>query len=92
MAKVSDLLIGNVIKRGKAYADKDLMKEISDELPRALRDNPIVEVPGDILLVSRVMGLLSGLGKSLDSKVDMMQTMMPYALLGANASTRAGQG
>ena len=62
------------------------MKEISDELPRALRANPIVEVPGDILLVSRVMGLLSGLGKSLDSKVDVMQTMMPYALLGAAPS------
>jgi len=82
MVKVSDLLIGNAIKRGKSYADQDLMKEISDELPRALRANPIVEVPGDILLVSRVMGLLSGLGKSLDSKVDVMQTMMPYALLG----------
>ncbi len=91
MVKVSDLLIGNAIKRGKSYADQDLMKEISDELPRALRANPIVEVPGDILLVSRVMGLLSGLGKSLDSKVDVMQTMMPYALLGT-APGRAIEG
>jgi predicted unusual protein kinase regulating ubiquinone biosynthesis (AarF/ABC1/UbiB family) len=90
MVKVSDLLVGNVVRRGKAYADEDLMKEISDELPRALRANPIVEVPGDILLVSRVMGLLSGLGKSLDSKVDMMQTMMPYALMGAKAGRAAG--
>ena len=85
MVKVSDLLIGNAIKRGKSYADQDLMKEISDELPRALRANPIVEVPGDILLVSRVMGMLSGLGKSLDSRVDVMQTMMPYAMLGVAA-------
>jgi len=92
MVQVSDLLIGNVIKRGKSYADQDLMKEISDELPRALRANPIVEVPGDFLLVSRVMGLLSGLGKSLDSKVDMMQTMMPYALLSGAPSRQAGQG
>jgi aarF domain-containing kinase len=91
MVKVSDLLIGNAIKRGKSYADQDLMKEISDELPRALRANPIVEVPGDILLVSRVMGLLSGLGKSLDSQVDVIQTMMPYALLGS-APTRAVRG
>jgi predicted unusual protein kinase regulating ubiquinone biosynthesis (AarF/ABC1/UbiB family) len=91
MVKVSDLLVGNAIKRGKAYADQDLMKEISDELPRALRANPIVEVPGDILLVSRVMGMLSGLGKSLDSRVDVMQTMMPYAML-ASAADRASQG
>jgi predicted unusual protein kinase regulating ubiquinone biosynthesis (AarF/ABC1/UbiB family) len=89
MIKVADVLVGNVIRRGKAYADQDLMKEMSDELPRALRDNPIVEVPGDILLVSRVMGLLSGLSKSLDSKVDMMQTMMPYALAGSMAQKRA---
>ncbi len=92
MVKVSDVLIGNVIRRGRAYADHDVMKEISDELPRALRDNPIVEVPGDILLVSRVMGLLSGLGKSLDSRVDMMQTMMPYALMGAPGGSRASGG
>ncbi len=89
MVKVSDLLVGNVVRRGKAYADQDLMKEMSDELPRALHANPIVEVPGDILLVSRVMGLLSGLGKSLDSKVDMMQTMMPYALMGARRKSGA---
>jgi predicted unusual protein kinase regulating ubiquinone biosynthesis (AarF/ABC1/UbiB family) len=92
MVKVSDLLIGSVIRRGKSYADQDMMKEMSDELPRALRANPIVEVPGDILLVSRVMGLLSGLGKSLDSKVDIMQTMMPYALLGSATKSSASGG
>ena len=32
-----------------------------------LRANPVVEVPADVLLVGRMMGLLSGLGKSLDS-------------------------
>ncbi len=90
MVQVADLLVGNVIKRGKAYADQDLMKEMSDELPRALRSNPIVEVPGDILLVSRVMGLLSGLGKSLDSRVDMMRTMMPYALMGPAQGRASG--
>jgi predicted unusual protein kinase regulating ubiquinone biosynthesis (AarF/ABC1/UbiB family) len=92
MVKVSELLIGSVIRRGKAYADQDLMKEMSDQLPRALRANPIVEVPGDILLVSRVMGLLSGLGKSLDSKVDIMQTMMPYALFGSATKSSASGG
>ena len=32
-----------------------------------------------MLLVMRVMGLLSGLGKTLDSRVDLFATMMPYA-------------
>jgi hypothetical protein len=31
------------------------------------------------LLVNRVMGLLSGLGKTLDSQVNLFATLMPYA-------------
>ncbi len=75
----SDLFLGNTIKARKAYADKDLIEEFSEELPRAIRANPVVEVPADVLLVGRMMGLLSGLGKTLDSQVDLFATMMPYA-------------
>jgi ubiquinone biosynthesis protein len=84
---LANLLLGNTIRRGRAYADKQLIEEFSEELPRALRVNPIVEVPADVLLVTRVMGLLSGLGKTLDSRVDLFATIMPYAqrLLGPAA-------
>ena len=76
---LANLLLGNTIRRGRAYADKQLIEEFSEELPRALRVNPIVEIPADVLLVTRVMGLLSGLGKTLDSRVDLFATIMPYA-------------
>ena len=76
---LANLLLGHTIRRGRAYADKQLIEEFSEELPRALRVNPIVEVPADVLLVTRVMGLLSGLGKTLDSRVDLFATIMPYA-------------
>jgi len=76
---LANLLLGNTIRRGRAYADRQLIEEFSEELPRALRVNPIVEVPADVLLVTRVMGLLSGLGKTLDSRVDLFATIMPYA-------------
>ncbi|MGO9451533.1 MAG: ABC1 kinase family protein [Candidatus Binataceae bacterium] len=76
---LADLFLGQTIKRNRAYADKELVEQFSDELPRALRANPIVEVPGDVLLVNRVMGLLSGLGKTLDSEVNLFATLMPYA-------------
>jgi hypothetical protein len=76
---LANLLLGNTVRRGQAYADKQLIEEFSEELPRALRVNPIVEVPADVLLVTRVMGLLSGLGKTLDSRVDLFATIMPYA-------------
>ena len=32
-----------------------------------------------MLLVNRVMGLLSGIGKTLDSQVNLFSTLMPYA-------------
>jgi ubiquinone biosynthesis protein len=75
----ADLFLGSTIKAKKAYADKDLVEQFSEEMPRAIRANPVVEVPGDVLLVGRMMGLLSGLGKSLDSQVDLFTTIMPYA-------------
>jgi aarF domain-containing kinase len=76
---LSDLFLGNTIKSKKAYADKELVEQFSEEFPRTLRANPVVEVPADVLLVSRMMGLLSGLGKTLDSQVDLFTTIMPYA-------------
>jgi predicted unusual protein kinase regulating ubiquinone biosynthesis (AarF/ABC1/UbiB family) len=76
---LADLFLGQTLRQNKAYADKELMEQFSDEFPRTLRANPIVEVPGDVLLVNRVMGLLSGLGKTLDSQVNLFATLMPYA-------------
>jgi len=79
MATLTDLMIGNAIKRQKSYADPAMVEELSEGLPRILRANPLIEIPADILLIFRVIGLLSGLGKSLDSQVNLLQTMMPYA-------------
>lgn len=76
---LADLFLGNSVKRNRAYADRELIDEFAEELPRTLRANPIVEVPADVLLVNRVMGLLSGIGKTLDSQVNLFATLMPYA-------------
>ncbi|HJU09451.1 MAG TPA: AarF/UbiB family protein [Candidatus Binataceae bacterium] len=76
---LADLFLGNSVKRNRAYADTELIGEFAEELPRTLRANPIVEIPADVLLVNRVMGLLSGIGKTLDSRVNLFSTLMPYA-------------
>ncbi len=76
---LAEMFLGATIRSRKSYADKELIEQFSEEFPRTLRANPIVEVPGDVLLVTRVMGLLSGLGKTLDSQVDLFTTIMPYA-------------
>ncbi len=79
LVALSEAFLGSAVRSGKAYADKEILDQFSEELPRTLKKNPVVEVPGDVLLVSRVMGLLSGLGKTLDSQVDLFSTLMPYA-------------
>jgi len=88
---LADVFLGNSVKRNRAYADRELIEEFSDELPRTLRANPIVEVPADVLLVNRVMGLMSGIGKTLDSQVNLFATLMPYtqALMTAQAAPDA---
>ncbi|MXW23478.1 MAG: hypothetical protein F4Z96_02170 [Chloroflexi bacterium] len=55
-----------------------MLAEVNVRLGRVLRANPLVEVPGDVVLIARVMGLLSGLGRSLDSETDLMDAVLPY--------------
>ncbi len=55
------------------------MPEVNERLSRILQANPVTEIPGDILLIFRVLGLMSGLQKRLDSRVDVIETITPYA-------------
>ena len=48
-----------------------------------IRENPIVRVPSHVVLLGRVVGLLSGLGRSLEARIDMLQTILPYVLKAA---------
>jgi predicted unusual protein kinase regulating ubiquinone biosynthesis (AarF/ABC1/UbiB family) len=63
---------------GRAYADPDLVAEANARVAQAVRANPLVEIPREFLLIMRVVGLLSGLGKHLDSRVDIIGTFLPY--------------
>ena len=63
----------------KAYIDSDVMPEVNERLSRILQANPVTHIPADILLIFRVLGLMSGLQKRLDSRVNMAATITPYA-------------
>jgi predicted unusual protein kinase regulating ubiquinone biosynthesis (AarF/ABC1/UbiB family) len=76
-------------KPGTAYADPDLTAEANVRMAKVIRANPITDIPRELLLIMRVVGLLSGLGKHLDSRVDVTKTILPYtqmALEGARLS------
>jgi predicted unusual protein kinase regulating ubiquinone biosynthesis (AarF/ABC1/UbiB family) len=78
LAMLGEAFLGFAVKNGNAYANTAMLEKFNDELPKAMRDNPLIEVPGDILLVGRVMGLLSGVGKQLGSEVDPASLLLPY--------------
>ena len=63
----------------KPYVDADVMPEVNERLARILEANPVTQIPPDILLIFRVLGLMSGLQKRLESQVNVVETITPYA-------------
>lgn len=74
--------------RNQSYIERDAVREAGDELVRLIREDPIVRVPSHLIFVGRVVGLLSGLGRTLEAKLDMVQTILPYI---AKAAQSAGE-
>ncbi len=66
--------------RHGAYVDPSVMRGAGEALPRMIRENPIVRVPTHVVLLARVFALLSGLGRSLSARVDMVGTILPFAM------------
>lgn len=76
--EIGEAFLGEVLRSGQSYADQELFAEVNVRLNRVLRTNPLVEVPGDVVLIARVMGLLSGIGRTLDAKTDLIEAILPY--------------
>jgi len=75
---LGEALLGHSVKENKAYADPEMVERFNGEVSQAMRKDPIVAAPSDLVLVGRVMGLLSGVGKQLGSEVNLLTTLMPY--------------
>jgi predicted unusual protein kinase regulating ubiquinone biosynthesis (AarF/ABC1/UbiB family) len=60
----------------------EFTEEMTDELFEAIRENPIVEVPTDFVLVARAFSLLSGIAHTLGHRANVLDSMGPG---GANA-------
>ena len=78
LVALGDAFLGRAVRTNKTYADQEMVSEINAMLTRTLKENPVVDVPGDIVLVGRVTGIIAGLNKTLGSEVDLLATMMPY--------------
>lgn len=70
---------GRIQERGRL--DRALRAELRRDLGQRLRGNPLVEVPTHLVLVARVVTLLAGLAHTLDSRIDLATTILPYVAL-----------
>src|SRR5947208_551801 len=86
VAWLGGAFLGWAIRNGRAHADPEMLARFGAEMPQRLGTNPLVEIPGDVLLVGRVMGLLSGIGKQLGSQADVGAVLLPYLVGAAPAS------
>jgi predicted unusual protein kinase regulating ubiquinone biosynthesis (AarF/ABC1/UbiB family) len=59
--------------------DKDFTERFGREVPKRIRQNPIVRIPIHLVLLGRVIGLLAGVNKMLGAKIDLARTVFPYA-------------
>jgi predicted unusual protein kinase regulating ubiquinone biosynthesis (AarF/ABC1/UbiB family) len=78
LAWLGEVFLGWAVRNGRSFADPEMLAHFGAEMPRVMKANPLVRVPGDVLLVGRVMGLLSGIGKQLGTDVDLGSTLLPY--------------
>lgn len=69
--------------RGQTYVDPETVREVGADLPRLIRENPIVTIPSHIVFVGRVFALVSGLGGSLGVHVDVVRWILPHLVLPA---------
>jgi predicted unusual protein kinase regulating ubiquinone biosynthesis (AarF/ABC1/UbiB family) len=65
--------------RNQTYLEPGILREAGESLSRLIRENPVIQIPSHVVLLVRVFGLLSGLGNTLGVKLDMLQTILPYA-------------
>jgi ubiquinone biosynthesis protein len=91
LVMLGEVFLGWAVRNGRSFADPEMLAHFGTEMPRVMRQNPVVQIPGDVLLVGRVMGLLSGIGKQLGTDVDLGATLMPYLMAPAAAGASAAR-
>ncbi len=66
--------------RNATGSDPRDVRRYGREIAKLVREDPIVHMPGHVYLLGRVLALLSGLGKTLDVRTNLVQMMLPFMM------------
>ena len=75
------LLIAHALNRrapGQRF-EGEFNSEITEELFKTIRENPVIKVPSDFVLVGRAFELLSGIAHTLGARANVLTAMAPPA-------------
>ncbi len=72
---LGEAMITRLSQSAEFNRDRELLLAFQQRMLRIFRENPVVRVPGEFLLIGRVMGLLSGLGASLGAEVNLLDVL-----------------
>jgi predicted unusual protein kinase regulating ubiquinone biosynthesis (AarF/ABC1/UbiB family) len=72
---LGEAMVARLARNGEFNQDRRMLMEFQGRMMRLFRENPVVRVPGEFLLIGRVMGLLGGLGAQLGSQVNLLDVL-----------------
>ncbi len=75
------LMIAHALNRrapGRRF-EGEFNHEITEELFKTIRENPVIRVPSDFVLVGRAFELLSGIAHTLGARANVLTAMAPPA-------------
>ncbi len=71
-------ITSRMIERSESKTfEGEFTEDMTDELFEAIRENPIVQVPTDFVLVARAFSLLSGIAHTLGRRANVLEAMSP---------------
>ncbi len=81
LAALAELVLGATRElQGGAALDGEGLARLREQILDAVRRDPIVRIPHHLVLVGRVLGLLSGVTRSLEARIDLLAALLPHAL------------
>jgi len=81
MAEIARFVLDAAVRfRERAHMDREMLDHLAREIPDHIRRNPVVRMPGHVVLLGRTLGLLSGVSGSLGARLDVLATLLPYAV------------